>query len=90
MKYSEDRIKNLAFKIHDQLYMNNDVDYTNEELALAKIKDVMLKYFSIEDGVDEAVRKRIASLKREIPIGSDEWNIMYEKYKEEELRKTKF
>lgn len=90
MKYSEDRIKNLAFKIHDQLYMNNDVDYLNEELALAKIKDVMLKYFSIEDGVDEAVRKRISSLRREVAIGSDEWNIMYDKYKEEELRKTKF
>ena len=89
MKYSEDRIKNLAYRIHDQLYMNNEVDYTNEELALARIKDVMLKYFSIEDDVDEAVRKRIASLRRQIPIGSDEWNILYDKYKEEEIKKTK-
>lgn len=90
MKYSEDRIKNLAYNIHDKLYMNNEVDYPDDEKALAHIKDIMLKYFAIEDHVDAAVRTRISSLKREVPIGSSEWNILYEKYTEEELKKTKF
>lgn len=89
MKYSEDRIKSLALKIHDKLYLDEDVDYSDEDKALAEIKKVMLEYFQIEDKIDEMVKNKILSLKKQVIPGTDEWNILYRKYFEEEMRKHK-
>lgn len=87
MKYSEDRIKNIALQIHDRLYLDNEVDYTDEDEALKVIKDTLLHYFQLEDQIDDIVTKKILSLKRGVTPGSAEWDIMYQKYFEEEMRK---
>lgn len=87
MKYSEDRIKNVALQIHDRLYLDNDVDYTDEDEALKVIKDAMLGFFHMEDEIDDAVSKKIATLKRNVTPGTPEWEILYQKYFEEELNK---
>lgn len=87
MKYSEDRIKNVSLQIHDRLYLDNDVDYTDEDEALKVIKDVMLGFFNMEDEIDDAVSKKIATLKRNVTPGTPEWEILYQKYFEEELNK---
>lgn len=87
MRYSEDRIKNLAWTIHDRLYLDEDVDYTDEELALEKVKEIMLKFFKKEDEIDDLVIKKILSLQRKVQPGSQEWGILYQRYFEEEMRK---
>lgn len=89
MIYSEERIKNLALKIHDKLYLDELVDYKDEDLALAKIKELMLNFFAIEDQISEIVKNKILSLKKNVVPGSPEWEILYLKYFEEELRKHK-
>ncbi|MBI2347945.1 MAG: DUF507 family protein [Deltaproteobacteria bacterium] len=43
----------------------------------------------MEDRVDEVVRQKIQSLSRPVPPGSREWDILYRKYLEEELKKHK-
>jgi hypothetical protein len=40
-----------------------------------------------EEKVDESVKARIASQKRTIPEGGGEWEILYRKYYNDELRK---
>lgn len=87
MKYSEDRIKNLALQIHDRLYLDNHVDYKDEDEALQVIKDFMLGYFQMEDKVDDIVTKKILSQKKSIIPGSADWDVLYNKYFEEEMRK---
>lgn len=89
MKYSEDRIKSLALKIHDKLYLDEDVDYVDEDKALVQIKKAMLNYFQLEDTIDEKVRAKINSLQREVHPGTNEWNTLYRQYYEEEIRKHK-
>lgn len=37
--------------------------------------------------MDLAVRKKIASLKRGVVEGGSEWQVLYRRYREEELRK---
>ena len=37
--------------------------------------------------MDAIVRRKIASIKRGIVEGGTEWNIMYRRYRDEELRK---
>jgi hypothetical protein len=87
MKYSEERVKNIALQIHDRLYLDNDVDYTDEEESLKVIKDVMLNFFQLEDKIDDIVRNKISSLKKNVVPNTPEWDIMYQKYFEEEMNK---
>jgi hypothetical protein len=89
MKFSEDRIKKIALQIHDRLYLDNDVDYNNEDEALRAIKKVMLNFFQLEDKIDTLVTQKIYSLKKGVTPGTNEWDILYNKYFEEELVKHK-
>lgn len=87
MKYSEDRIKNIALQIHDRLYLDNEVDYADEEESLKIIKSTLLNYFQLEDQIDDVVTKKIMTLKKNITPGTPEWEILYQKYFEEEMQK---
>ena len=44
---------------------------------------------SSEAKLDEIVRRKIASLSRQVPPGSREWDVLYQRYLEEEHRKQK-
>lgn len=87
MKYSDDRIKTLALKIHNALYHDNHVTYKDDDASLRLIKDVMLQYFHIEDEVDTFVQEKLRATKKHLVPGTSEWQILYNKYCEEESRK---
>ena len=89
MKYSEERIAHLASKIHDRLYLDNFVDYLDENKSLANIKQTMMHYFQAEDAIDQKVCEKVMSLKKNVVRGSTEWDVLYRKYYEEEMRKHK-
>ena len=59
----------------------------NERLALAEIKRVLARALDQDPRIDEAVRRRIASQKRSIPVGSAEYEVLYRQYYEQEVRK---
>jgi hypothetical protein len=50
------------------------------------VVDILTKWLKKEETVDAAARKKIESQQRKIPEGSAEWEILYRKYYEEELR----
>ena len=88
-RLSDARISHLAHLIIDGLWKDDLVDFPNEARALAETKRVLSEFFSREERLDEAVRQKIESLSRPIPPGSREWDILYRKYREEELKKQK-
>jgi hypothetical protein len=45
-----------------------------------------VKWLRKEEGVEAAARKKIESQQRKIPEGSSEWEVLYRKYYDEELR----
>jgi hypothetical protein len=59
----------------------------NDRLALAEIKKSLARALDQDPRIDEAVRRRIASQKRSIPVGSAEYEILYRQYYEQELRR---
>ncbi|MBX7149903.1 DUF507 family protein [bacterium] len=89
MKLTEDRISNICHKIHDRLYLDEVVDYTDEDEALRVIKSTFLGMMQLEEKIDEAVRAKIASLKRGVIEGTPEWDVLHRKYAEEEMAKHK-
>ena len=58
---------------------------------LRRFKDAGLDSLSGDsaDILNDKVRKKIASLSRNVPLGSPEWDILYRKYYEEESRKSR-
>lgn len=88
-RLSENRISHLAHLIIDGLWKEDLVDFPNEGRALAETKKVLHDFFQHEDRLDEIVRKKIESLSRRIPPGSREWDVLYRKYLEEEVRKLR-
>ena len=84
MKLSEDRISHWAHLVWDGLYDDDLVDYPDESKALTGIKAIITRYLRTDDEIDDAVRAKIASLKRGVAEGSREWDILYTKYYEEE------
>jgi hypothetical protein len=65
------------------------VEVVSERLALAEAKRVLSDHFQREDRIDEVVRRKIASLSRRVVPGNREWDVLYRKYFEEELRKVR-
>ena len=88
-RLSDSRISHLAHLVIDGLWKNDLVDFPNEGRALAEAKRVLHEFFQQEDQVDDRVRKKIQSLSRSVPPGSREWDVLYRKYFEEEMRKQK-
>lgn len=88
-RLSENRISHLAHLIIDGLWKEDLADLPNEARALGETKSVLTKFFNLDDRLDEIVRQKIQSLSRRIPPGSREWDVLYRKYLEEELKKQK-
>ena len=89
IRLSDDRISHLAHLVVDGLWKEDLADFPNEARVLAATKSVLAEFFNREDRFDEIVRQKIQSLSRPIPPGSREWDILYRKYLEEELKKQK-
>jgi len=52
-----------------------------------KIVDILQALLKEEEQVDLEVRKKIASQKKEILEGSEEWDLLYRRYYADELKK---
>jgi len=87
MILSEARQGHLAKLIIDGIWNDDIVDYTDEEAAMRVAKKAIAQWVADQANVDESVRGKIASLKRTLLEGTPEWDVMYAKYYEEEMRK---
>jgi len=88
MRFSEARTSYLAHAIVTML-RKEGAEIENERLALAEIKRVLGEEQTVDVRIDAAVRRKIASLSRNVPPGSREWDILYRQYYAEEARKGK-
>jgi hypothetical protein len=89
MKFSEGRLSYLAHHIVAVLKDEGLADVENERLVLNEIKRVLSQDQESDALIDATVRRKIASLSRQVPPGSREWDILYQRYSEEERHKRK-
>jgi len=87
MKLSEERILFLARESLTQIRDEGLAEIANFPLALRQARELIAQWNDKGDEVDQAVRRKITSQKRNIVEGSDEWNILFRRYRDEELRK---
>lgn len=90
MRLGEDRISHIAHLVLNMLEHDREVQPQQaEERLLREIKRTITAELQFEDEADAAARQTIKSLSRRIPEGSREWDVLYQKYREEELRRRK-
>lgn len=87
MKLSEDRILFLAREALARMRDEGLVEIANFAVALRHGREILAEEGGQEDAIDATVRRKIASLKRGVVEGSNEWNILFRRYRDEELRK---
>lgn len=87
-RLSDNRITALARLMLRVMAAEGEI--LSERAALVEAKRILAEHFQRDDKLDEIVRRKIASLSRQVPPGSAEWEILYRRYFEEETRKRKF
>ncbi len=87
MKLSEARILYLARESLSRLQKESLAEIPNFTSALRIARQLIEEWVEKGDEIDAAVRRKIQSIKRGIVEGSPEWNLLYRRYRDEELRK---
>jgi hypothetical protein len=89
MKLSRDKVTDISHKLVEMLRKNHDLrmkDKNTNNVRLEILK-VMTDFLTTEDKVDRAARDKIRTQKREIPEGTEEWDLLHQRYYSEELKK---
>jgi uncharacterized protein len=89
MKLSRDKVSDISHKLVDMLRKTRelrlkDKDPNNVRLEIVK---AMTELLVAEEKVDRSARQKIRSQKREIPEGTEEWDLLHKRYYSEELKK---
>ena len=87
MRLSRDKVNLLSHQVAEKLASIDAVEFIEDRNTIRlAVFDVLMKWLKKEEAVDAAARHKIESQQRKIPEGSAEWEILYRKYYEEELR----
>jgi uncharacterized protein len=88
VRLSRDKIMRLSHLILQRMNEDDGVEFYAD---LPEIRQEIFQIVALEMKADEAidalVRRKIESQKRTILEGSDEWDVLYRKYYEEESQK---
>ena len=89
MKLSRDKVTDISHKLVEMLRKNRDLrmkDKNTNNVRLEIVR-IMTDFLTTEDKVDRAARDKIRTQKREIPEGTEEWDLLHQRYYSEELKK---
>jgi uncharacterized protein len=87
MRLTREKVNLLSHLITDRLADIDAVEFIEDRNTIRlAVVDILMKWLKKEEEVDKAARVKIETQKRAIPEGSGEWEILYRKYYEEEMR----
>jgi hypothetical protein len=89
MKLSRDKLTEISHKLVEMLRKSREVRLKNKDTNAVRLEILrnMTELLLAEDKVDRAARQKIRTQKRDIPEGSEEWDILLRRYYAEELKK---
>ncbi|MFY9745270.1 MAG: DUF507 family protein [Acidobacteriaceae bacterium] len=88
MRISRDKLNKLAHVVADALAETPEADFLEDRNTIRQEARKALEHLLLEEmRIDQAARLKIESQRRIIPEGSQEWDILYRKYYNEEVKK---
>lgn len=88
MKLSRDKVTDISHKLVPVLRRMREVRFKKDpnDVRLDLLRN-MIELLQAEERVDRMARDKIRTQKREIPEGSEEWDLLHKRYYAEELKK---
>jgi len=88
MKLSRDKINDLSHKIVNHMRTGHTFRLKRDanDVRLAIVGEIT-RLLTIEERVDREARDKIRSQKREIPEGSEEWDLLHRRYYADDLKR---
>jgi hypothetical protein len=88
MRVSREKINKLAHAVADTLAETDSVDFIEDRNTIRlEARRILEGLMAEEAKIDAAARQKIESQRRTILEGSQEWDILYRKYYNEEVKK---
>ena len=88
MRLSHDKINQLAHVVADALAEMDEVEFIEDRNTIRlEVRKILEELLMQEARIDQSARQKIESQKRTILEGSQEWDILYRKYYNEEVKK---
>jgi hypothetical protein len=88
VRLSRDKINKVAHVVTDALAENEAVEFVEDRNTIRlEVRKVLEELLNREEKIDQLARQKIESQKRTILEGSQEWDILYRKYYNEEVKK---
>ena len=84
---SENRSSHLSHLIREKLKSTNLISSTDEMKTLQSIKKGLTAFLKTHEQVDKEARRQISSQKKTIVEGSMEWEVLYSRFYEQELKR---
>ena len=88
MRISPDKLNKLAHTVADTLAEIDEVGFLEDRNTIRQeARKALTTLLTEEAGIDNAARLKIANQRKIILEGSQEWEILYRKYYNDEVRK---
>ena len=88
MRLSRDKINKVAHVVTDALAESESLDFVEDRNTIRlEVRKILEDLLNQEEKIDQHARQKIESQKRTILEGSQEWDILYRKYYNEEVKK---
>ena len=88
MRISRDKLNKLAHVVADTLAEVDEVEFLEDRNTIRQeARKALEKLLTEEMKIDQAARQKISSQRKIILEGSQEWDILYRKYYNDEVKK---
>ncbi len=88
LRLSRDKINVLARAVAESLKQADEVEFVEDPVTIRQeVRKILEDLLKEEARIDMAARAKIESQKRTIAEGTQEWDILYRKYYNEEVKK---
>ena len=88
MKLSRDKVNDLSHKLIAMVRSKREFRLKGDpNTARLELVKAMTEILTIEDRVDRNARTKVKSIKRDIPEGGEEWDLLHRRFYGEELKK---
>ena len=88
MRLSRDKVNKVAHVATDALAEMDELDFVEDRNTIRlEVRKILEDLLNQEEKIDQAARHKIENQKRTILEGSQEWDILYRKYYNEEVKK---
>ena len=86
MKLSREKVIRLSHLVFNEFNNDEEIEfYADPSEIRNEIFQLISDEMKADEAIDALVRRKIESQKRTIQEGSDEWDVLYRKYYEEEV-----